>query len=274
MPNGVSRMTDADLAANSQLGSGFTNSRFVDCTTGYFGALYQNSNTEDPQNPRFIYANRGTEGGMDGLKDWLNNDRQALGFSAPQFEQGVKIGRQLSDALGDQLSFTGHSLGGALAAAQALATGRTAITFNAEGLSNGTVRRFNLDTTNASKQITAFNINGELLSRLQDNPLSSAVMTMYGTVPKNIFAATGVGYDVANGQKPDFSSFGLPIVGSAYGARVAIPAVDLNGQALNSFERLTNSLTLHGMDYVTKGLQGQVGTNGALPADYLRNIRI
>lgn len=118
------------------------------------------------------------------------------------------------------LSFTGHSLGGGLASAQALKTNGAAIVFNAEGLSDGTLRTYKLDTNLANKNISAFNVNGEILSRLQDNPLSSMVTTYFGTVPKNVVAAAGIASDLLQGRESNFGSLGIPSVASALGRRI------------------------------------------------------
>ena len=64
-----------------------------------------------------------------------------------------------------ELTFVGHSLGGGLASANSLATGRDAITFNAAGLSNATKTNNNL--INASGQIDAYVVIGEALSNMQ-----------------------------------------------------------------------------------------------------------
>ncbi|MBK8525112.1 MAG: hypothetical protein IPL58_14365 [Betaproteobacteria bacterium] len=170
------------------------------------------------------------------------------------------------------MSFTGHSLGGGLAAAQAMRVNGTAITFNAEGLSDGTIRRNELNTMGADQRITAFYVNGEVLSRLQDSPVSSAITLGLGTVPKNIFALGGVIGDVFSGERPSFSSVGLPIVASAPGTRVEMPAFNLAGQQLGVWDRLTDTVSLHFMDYALKSMQTQLQPNGALPSSYLKNI--
>lgn len=111
-----------------------------------------------------------------------------------------------------------------------------------------------------------------MLSRLQDSPVSSAITLGLGTVPKNAFALGGVIGDVFSGERPGFSSFGLPIVASAPGTRVEMPAFNLAGQQLGAWDRLTDTVSLHFMDYALKSMQTQLQPNGGLPSSYLKNI--
>lgn len=72
--------------------------------------------------------------------------------------------RTLKEVLGAKLSFAGHSLGGGLASANALATGLNATTFNAAGISNGSRSLYGLDR---SANIKAFVVQGEIVSVTQ-----------------------------------------------------------------------------------------------------------
>ncbi|MEO0685282.1 MAG: hypothetical protein AAFY76_09620 [Cyanobacteria bacterium J06649_11] len=65
------------------------------------------------------------------------------------------------------MSFTGHSLGGGLASANALATSGKAVTFNAAGISNRT--KASLGLTGKSTNITAYIVQGEILDFSQRN---------------------------------------------------------------------------------------------------------
>lgn len=127
--------------------------------TGFQGALYKgtyNNKTE------YIYATAGTD--FTSLSDWQNNIQQITTGNAEQYSQSVKIAGQLSkDYQG--ISFTGHSLGGGLASANALAVEGKAVTFNAAGLSNAT--KNNLRLTNDKANITAYVVQGEAVSHYQ-----------------------------------------------------------------------------------------------------------
>jgi YD repeat-containing protein len=269
LPNGVTRMSDPAL---SSAGLKFTNADFRDDESGYFGALYQNNNTVN-QTPAYIFANRGTESGGAGIKDWMTNGSQSLGFRDAQFDQAINLASSLEKQLGSNVSFTGHSLGGGLAAAQAMAVNGHAATFNAEGVSDGTIRRYDLSTEGVNQRITAFYVNGEVLSRLQDNPLSSALTLSIGTVPKNLAAVGGMVSDLWNDRPVDTSRIGLPIIASAPGTRIELPAVSLEGTPLGPVDRLTNSVSLHFMDYALKSIQTQLRPDGTLPSNYLKGVR-
>ena len=76
------------------------------------------------------------------FQDWLNNGQQATGYFAEQYRLSVANARELAKWASENhvsLSFTGHSLGGGLANANALATGLHATIFNPAGLHDNTI---------------------------------------------------------------------------------------------------------------------------------------
>ncbi|TKC04488.1 hypothetical protein FA048_19560 [Pedobacter polaris] len=111
--------------SNLSTGLNYTNEK-----TGFKSALYER--TVDGKT-EYTYATAGTEDfvGQDGA----TNVKQLVGLSG-QHEQSTNNAKALSKQLGGaELTFTGHSLGGGLAEANAIATGDKGITFNAAGLS-------------------------------------------------------------------------------------------------------------------------------------------
>jgi len=80
----------------------------------------------------YCYATAGT----DDMNDCAEDAAQASGLGIlTQYSQSIKNAKFLKEELeGSDLSFTGHSLGGGLAIANALATGCSAYTFNPAGL--------------------------------------------------------------------------------------------------------------------------------------------
>ncbi len=85
----------------------------------------------------YVYATAGTEDWTDILHDVI----QPSGLSS-QYNSSIKNAIRIDGILGKgiELTFTGHSLGGGEAAANAYATGRDAITFNAAGVSPLTIK--------------------------------------------------------------------------------------------------------------------------------------
>ena len=74
--------------------------------------------------------------GSDDLGDFLNdNIPQALGKATEQYRKAIQLADALANILGsDNLTFTGHSLGGGLATAAALYLGRPATVYNPAGI--------------------------------------------------------------------------------------------------------------------------------------------
>lgn len=70
--------------------------------------------------------------------NWKANLSQAFGFSSAQYNAGIF----LALSLGGNVHFTGHSLGGGIAAAAAIVTGGNATIFNAAGVHSNTLRGY------------------------------------------------------------------------------------------------------------------------------------
>ena len=87
---------------------------------------------------------------------------------------GTRCKRALAG--GSSLTFVGHSLGGGEASANALATGRDAITFNAAGLSKPTRNNLKLNMT---AKIDAYIVQGEVLDAAQGLIGLTAEGTLY-----------------------------------------------------------------------------------------------
>lgn len=119
-------------------------------------------------NAQYVVAFRGTQGGS----DWLTNARQAVGATSDHYTRALAIGEKIALSGNSNVSLTGHSLGGGLASAAAIASGRNAVTFNAAGLSDATIRsatqlRTQAGVANAGN-VDAYYVRGEILSTLQD----------------------------------------------------------------------------------------------------------
>lgn len=96
-------------------------------------------------------------------KDGFEDIKQVFG-SSKQYGESVGFAEQYSkDYKG--VSFTGHSLGGGLASANALKVEGKAVTFNAAGLSNAT--KSNLSLTGNTANISAYVVQGEAVDFYQ-----------------------------------------------------------------------------------------------------------
>ena len=153
-------LADATYSINKgdKTSNGWTAIRVDSDDTGYRAVLFQgeyNGNTE------YIYATAGS----DDKGDWINNIDQLSGNSE-QYRTSIGNANDLVGS-GDYkgVSFTGHSLGGGLASANALATEGKAVTFNAAGLSNATKKANGLVGNTAN--ITAVIVKGEIVDNLQ-----------------------------------------------------------------------------------------------------------
>ncbi len=133
----------------------------MDGTTGFKAQLYQDTTTK-----KYVLAFAGT----DDRPDVVNDVQQATIFRAAQYDQAIRLAEQLKRVHGYNLSFTGHSLGGGLAAAAAMATQLQATTFNPAGVNPDTLRRNNVPLSRMSDQsnIAAFAVRGEALTTAQD----------------------------------------------------------------------------------------------------------
>lgn len=118
---------------------------------------------------RYALAFRGTDAG----RDWGANLGQGLGFETAQYNQAIMLSRQAKVAFGEELVITGHSLGGGLAAVGAASTDSPAVTFNAAGVNDATLRRVGLDPAAVRAeaeqgQIRRYAVDNEILTGLQE----------------------------------------------------------------------------------------------------------
>lgn len=154
------RVNDADLRA-----AGIDPATLENPDTGFRAGIYTDGNG------RYVLAYAGSNE----FQDWTGaNFEQGVGWQNEQYDQAVQLAQQADAAFGDNLVITGHSLGGGLAATGALATGNTAVTFNASGVHDNTIERLGLDPATAKAdaaagQIRRYNISGDPLTAAQED---------------------------------------------------------------------------------------------------------
>lgn len=159
--DGFTRMSDAELKA-----AGIDPASLDNPSTGFRAAIY-----EDAQGHK-VLAFAGTRDG----KDWFADGTQALGLPTAQYEEAVALATQAKAAFGDSVVMAGHSLGGGLASIASVATDSAAVTFNAAGVNDATMRRLVPDADVATlKQQAAdglvrrYAVEGEVLTGEQES---------------------------------------------------------------------------------------------------------
>lgn len=181
--------------------------------------------------------------------DWVSNGRQAVGLETDHYNRALEIGESLIVPQGSRVSITGHSLGGGLASAAAIAAEIDATTFNAAGLHANTIGRAQAiagaDGRIDAPDIAAVYVRGDILSLLQDGGdqmIGSFVGRGLGSwLGGPVGGAVG---GIAGGQLVDAPE--------AYGTRIPLDPVRPAGVAWYQ----DTPGARHGMDYVISSLRG------------------
>ena len=148
-----------------QLPDGLMNATFEDPNTGFRAMLYR---SKDEQEIVVVY--RGVRR-TNIFQDSQTCLSQGLGFGAAAYRQAIELAVAAVEVYGDKVIFTGHSMGGGLAASASMVANRPAVTFNSAGVHPATLEGFGL-VDNATiderlKSIENYYVPGEWLSTLQ-----------------------------------------------------------------------------------------------------------
>jgi Protein of unknown function (DUF2974) len=218
-PAGYRVATQSDLATLS-----LKPQDLVSAQSSFRARIYVKGANESTQ---FVVAFRGSTS----ASDWQANFRQGVGLSSDHYQRALNIAVQLGKHPEAQVTVTGHSLGGGLASAAAIASGRDAATFNAAGLSDATITAANRTRSAAgigrAAEVQAFYVRGEVLSAIQDGGDRVIGQIFGGALGRNIVDAP-----------------------EAYGMRIPLTAVRPNGTAWYG----DNPVARHGMDWVLSSL--------------------
>lgn len=108
----------------------------------------------------------GDTSGIKNINDWSNNLNQGIGSYSEYYKKAVGIGDKLSKY--KNVDISGHSLGGGMASAAAMASGKSTWTFNAAGLNADTVEKYGGTVMGNASNIQAYRVDGELLTKVQE----------------------------------------------------------------------------------------------------------
>ena len=151
-------------ARRRQLPKGLRHAIFEDANTGFRAMLYQSESKQE-----IVVVYRGVRRSNIG-RDSQTCLAQGLGFGATVYRQAIELAKAVVEVYGDKVIFTGHSMGGGLAAAASIVTNRSAVTFNSAGVHPATLEEFGLDNTTIDERLQAienYYVPGEWLSTLQ-----------------------------------------------------------------------------------------------------------
>ena len=280
LPTGTSRLSDQQV--RDTFGDGL---KLQSKKNGYFAAIYYDSKRE-----AYIYVNRGSGTNPFDEGDWRSNFLQNKGLEAPQFEQAIANAKYLAENYKDTtLIYSGHSLGGGLAAAQAQITGRTAYVFNSSGLHINTLARHGNSFKGIENNVISYNVAGDGLTFLQDKLLPGIkadiaiegvkgpvrrilAEQLLGNLPPDTpvrgqrFVVPSVslgglsGKNKLKGFAPTYEEFKHSFAKSStqrLARKVSAPPFTRPGGGGNPY--VTNLLDLHGIHYVSNGLVKQMG---------------
>ena len=181
-PDGWKQLSDEEVKDKKILG--LPPGEMYNKDTGFKASVYV---SEFEGKKKYVVAFAGTEGFFD--RDMVANIRQGAAFETAQYTQAMKIGNQVSRALGpENVEFTGHSLGGGLASAAKIVSDTNKVetkasTFNSAGLSLKTCARQGIspkEFLERTENINAYYSKSDPLSIGQDSVLSLGINKAIG----------------------------------------------------------------------------------------------
>ena len=149
--------------------------------------------------------------------DWANNFMQAVGGDSPYYRNAVGLGKKLSMTT-QNIDVAGHSLGGGLASATSMASGKAGWTFNAAGLNSSTVAKYGGTILGSADNIQAYRVEGELLTKVQEVNLWEDYKTVKGYTPALLLKeeisalspnAAGIAHDLPGGTGNELDRHGI-----------------------------------------------------------------
>lgn len=134
---------------------------YYDKSCGYEAAMFVRVDERGIRR-EYAFVTAGTN--IFSLNDWATDLYQLIAATC-QYSHAESNASKIHERAKLPVTYAGHSLGGGLASASALASGSPAVTFNAAGLSSATKNAFNLNKSN--KNINAYIVDGDIVDNLQ-----------------------------------------------------------------------------------------------------------
>ncbi|PHM73641.1 phospholipase [Xenorhabdus kozodoii] len=175
------RLSDEDL-----LKVGIDPDTLNDYSTGFQAGVYHNKG---------LYIVSFT--GSNELKDFMVSIRQGLGYNEKQYNQAVDLAHKALGVFGENVVFTGHSLGGGLATVAALTTGKPAVIYNSVSVSDATLKYMGISPEVAREMadsglIRHYAVEHDWLGNLQktlplDQPMGHTIELKYEYELENVW---------------------------------------------------------------------------------------
>lgn len=134
-------------------------------------------------NGHYVVGYAGNDGSPEDVPQVI---AQSAGVGTRQVDNAVALAHQVERAYGgDNVIYTGHSLGGSLAGAAAAATGSTSVVFNSQGVHDNTLARLGLDPAGTraamGERSRAYGVDGDWATHVQnDIPFANALPDALG----------------------------------------------------------------------------------------------
>lgn len=150
--------------------------RLIDVWNGREGmkmGIYIRDN-DDWQNPtEYVIAFKGTT--WYDLGDWQNNAEQLLTPKSADMWDAINYSKGFVESHSQEITFVGHSKGGAEAASAAVATNKNAILFNP---ATSNLAAYGLNASSYTADMTAYIVEGDIVNYLEgwfSTPIDKAV---------------------------------------------------------------------------------------------------
>jgi len=226
---GTTRLDPANMPAELDINK----EQMMDEASGFHAAIYKQGEGADA---KYVVAFRGTEDGT----DWKTNIASGVGIDTKQFNMANALVEQVINDVGrENVTVTGHSLGGGLANYTAMKNEVYSTAFNPKGTTIREKLEIKNENALADKYIQNYSVDGELLTGLQE------------TIPVLMMEAPGQSTEIP-AIKPDGQEGNMWLEG----AKELI--MKLNPFQDSDDNNISGPVDRHGMDYVLRGMDASI----------------